>query len=85
MLAGGHTSGAEEDSSYNGGGHQLNQRDVSFGHDEESANGRDSIEVCSANNIQRQSLGRPGPRMSEQNSVFSQKYSRRVSNASYNN
>jgi hypothetical protein len=74
MIAGGHTSGGEDDSSYNGG-HQLNQRDVSFGHDDESGTtGRESIEVCSANNIlQRQSMGRPGPRMSEQNSVFSQK------------
>ena len=48
MLAGGHTSAGEGDSN---GGHQLNQRDVSFGHDDESGTGRDSIEVCSANNI----------------------------------
>lgn len=32
----------EEEGSY--GGHQLNQREVSFGHDEESE--RESLEMC---------------------------------------
>ena len=62
MMLGGQTS----EDSYTIGGHQLNQRDVSFGHDEESA-ARESIEVCSANNFDRRSLNssRPaGPRMS---------------------
>ena len=69
MMLGGQTS----EDSYTIGGHQLNQRDVSFGHDDESAS-RESIEVCSANNLDRRSLNsrRPaGPRMSEQNSLFS--------------
>lgn len=33
----------EDEESYYGGGHQLNQREVSFGHDEESE--RESLEM----------------------------------------